>query len=79
MSKNWLLRSETEKPSGGLSQIAARVLATSFAMYRKLLFTKLILSLGNEHHHDPSYRRTQQPVNEIIVFARGRPSTGDSR
>ena len=40
-----LVCSETEEPSGGLSQIAARVLATSLPMYRKLLFTKLSPSL----------------------------------
>ena len=44
-----LLRSETEEPSGGrLSQIAARVLATSLPMYRKLLFTKLSPSLTQQ-------------------------------
>ena len=36
-----ILRSETEEPSDGLSQIAVHVLATSVPMLRKLLFTKL--------------------------------------
>ena len=40
-----ILRGETEEPSDGLSQITARVLATSLPMYRKLLFTKLSPSL----------------------------------
>ena len=56
-----ILRSETEEPSDGLSQIAAHVLATSVPMLRKLLFTKLshesrLRALAS---CDPRYR----PVN----------------
>ena len=47
-----ILRSETEEPSDGLSQIAACVLATSLPMHCKLLFTKLSPSLSHEHRHD---------------------------
>ena len=47
------IRSETEEPSDGLSQIAARDLAISLPMYHKLLFTKLSPSLGNEQLHEP--------------------------
>ena len=36
-----IIHSETEKPSGGLSQIAARIPATSLPMYRKQTFTNL--------------------------------------
>ena len=60
-----ILLSETEKPSGGLSQIAARVLATSLSMYRQLLFTKLSPSLGNEQLHEP-LPLTQQSAVELM-------------
>ena len=61
-----LFRSETEEPSGGLSQITVRVLlATSLPMYCKLLFTKLSPSLGNEQLHEP-IPLTQQSAVELM-------------
>ena len=41
LSQGRIIHSETEKPSGGLSQISGHVQATSLHMYRKLLFTNL--------------------------------------
>ena len=60
-----IIRSETEEPSDGLSQIAARVLATSLPMYRKLLFTKLSPSLGNKQLRKP-LPLTQQSAVELM-------------
>ena len=60
-----ILRSETEEPSDELSQIAARVLATSLPMYRKVLFTKLSPSLDNEQLHE-QLPLTQQSVVELM-------------
>ena len=61
MKTSDLIRSETEEPSGGLSQIAARVLATSLHMYRKLLFTKLSPSLDTTQFRSLPVTNQQSP------------------
>ena len=62
-----ILRGETEEPSDGLSQITARVLATSLPMYRKLLFTKLSPSLDTTQFG--AYRLlTKQSPQVTLMF-----------
>ena len=63
-----IIRSETEEPSDGLSRIAARVLATSLPMYRKLLFTKLSPSLDTTQLMILPVTTQQSPAEVELMF-----------
>ena len=67
LHQSWIFRSETEKPLGGLSQIATRILATSLPMYRKLIFTKLSPSLDTTHLMNLPV--TQQSAVELMFLS----------